>query len=130
MKMSDTTKQELKFLQSLLDLIKMQGSTDKTETCLEKFKKSAENLVATEQISKESYDLFIKDYELVNEIKELQDKKKNLQELLKALEGQINTLEEQKEAISQAKNPSIKKEKPQQFVDPCSRGVPIIRSSC
>jgi len=129
MKMSDTVKQELNFLQSLLDLIKIQGSADKTDTCLNKFKKAAENIISTEQISKASYDLFLHDYELTKEIQELKDKKKKIQEQIKSLDEQINILEEQKEIISQAKNPSVKKEKTQQFADPCShRGV--IRSSC
>jgi prefoldin subunit 5 len=130
MKMSETTKQELKFLQSLLELIQMKGSTDRTETCLSKFKQSAEDLVTTGQISKASYDLFLHDCELTNEIQELKDKKKKMQEQLKSLDKQINTLEEQKETISEAKNPSIKKEKPQQLSDPCSLGGGIIRSSC
>ncbi len=128
MKMSDTTKQELKFLQSLLDLIQIKGSANKTETCLGKFKQSAENLVTTGQISKESYNLFLKDYELTNEIKELQNKKKNLQDQIISIDKQLNTLEEQKETISEAKNPSVKKA--QQIVDPCSRSSGIVRSSC
>jgi uncharacterized protein YlxW (UPF0749 family) len=128
MKMSDTTKQELKFLQSLLELIQMKGSTDRTETCLSKFKQSAEDLVTTGQISKASYDLFLHDYELTNEIKELQDKKKNLQDQIISIDKQLNTLEEQKETISEAKNPSVKKA--QKTVDPCSRSVGIVRSSC
>lgn len=115
MKMSETLKQELKFLQSLLELTTSKPNLDKNETAMGKFQNSAKDLIKSGQISNESFNLFMKDYELTLEIDRAEREYKEAKERLAKLKSQKTT-------ISEAKSKS------RTIADPCGRS--IIRSHC
>lgn len=122
MNITDTIKQELKFLQALWELTAMKPNSDKTVTAMGAFTKSAQKLIKDGQIAQESLDLFLEDYELTKQIKEAkiqaEDAKKKLQELV-IKQSQI------KEAKKEAVSPKIIR-----TVDPCGGSGRIIRSHC
>ena len=118
--MSDTVKQELKFLQSLLDLTKVKPNLNKKVTAMQSFKKAASDLVKSGQISEESLTLFMAEYELSKQIQEAKNQRDAANKIIKELEAK-------KEQISQAKKDD-RGGTSRSYVDPCSR--PVIRSSC